>query len=194
MDVFLTAAALSFGVIFVGEMGDKSQLMALSFATKYKLRSVVIGLIIATSILFGISVGIGATAGELLPTDWITLGAAVLFIGFGLWTLRPEKDDAEAHGYTERKSGLLTVIGAMILAELGDKTMIIAVGLGAQYNPWGVWLGATAGMLAADLLAVFAGAWVAKKIPEKVIRYVSAGLFLVLGVLLGIEAVRALTS
>ena len=193
MDVFFTAAALSFGVIFIGEMGDKSQLMALTFAARYKMRSVIAGLVLSTAVLFGISVGIGATAGNLLPTDWITLGAAVLFIGFGLWTLRGGQDDDE-HQIKESKSGLLTVAGAIFLAELGDKTMLFAIGLGSQYNPWGVWLGATAGMVAADLLAVFAGAWISKKIPERFIRWGSAALFIVLGLILGVEAVRALAG
>jgi putative Ca2+/H+ antiporter (TMEM165/GDT1 family) len=118
-----------------------------------------------------------------------------MFIGFGLWGLKPESGDDEDEGpIKERRTGLLTVITAMFLAEFGDKTMIIAMGMGSSYHPWGVWIGGTAGMLAADLLAVFAGAWVAKRIPEKVIRYVSSGLFLVIGVLLGIEAVTALAD
>lgn len=193
MDVFLGAAALSFGLIFVGEMGDKSQLMALSFATRYRLRSVIGGLVIATAALFGVSVAIGATAGSLLPTDWIKLGAAVLFIGFGLWSLRGE-DDHETHEVKTRKSGLFTVIGAILLAEVGDKTMLFAIGLGSQYNPWGVWLGATAGMVAADLLAVFAGAWIAKRLSERLIRIGSAVIFLALGLFLGVEAVIALAG
>jgi len=194
MDALLAAAAVSFGMVFIGEMGDKSQLMALTFATKYRMRSVILGLLISIGALIGLSVGLGAAAGNLLPTDWIRLAAAVLFIAFGLWGLRGGQDDDEDAGFKERRTGLLTVIAAMFLAEFGDKTMIIAMGLGSSYNPWGVWLGGTAGMLAADLLAVFAGAWVAKRIPEKVIRYVSSGLFLVIGVLLGIEAVTALAD
>jgi putative Ca2+/H+ antiporter (TMEM165/GDT1 family) len=169
--------------------------MALSFATKYRLRTVILGLVIAIGALIGLSVGLGAAAGSLLPTDWIRLAAACLFIGFGLWGLRGGSDDDEDEGpIKERRTGLLTVITAMFLAEFGDKTMIIAMGMGSSYHPWGVWIGGTAGMLAADLLAVFAGAWVAKRIPEKVIRYVSSGLFLVIGVLLGIEAVTALAD
>jgi len=196
MDALLIAAGIAFGAVFVGEMGDKSQLMALTFATKYRMRTVILGLLIAIGALIGLSVGVGAAAGNLLPTDWIRLAAAVMFIGFGLWGLKPENgDDEEDEGpIKERRTGLLTVITAMFLAEFGDKTMIIAMGMGSSYNPWGVWIGGTAGMLAADLLAVFAGAWVAKRIPEKVIRYVSSGLFLVIGVLLGIEAVTALAD
>jgi putative Ca2+/H+ antiporter (TMEM165/GDT1 family) len=194
MDAFLAAAAISFGLIFVGEMGDKSQLMALTFATKYRLRSVILGLVIAIGALIGLSVGVGAVAGNLLPTDWIRLAAAILFIGFGLWGLRGGQEEDDDLHVKERRSGLLTVIAAMFLAEFGDKTMIVAMGLGSSYNPWAVWLGGTAGMLAADLLAVFAGAWVAQRIPEKVIRYVSSGLFLVIGVLLGVEAVTALAD
>ncbi|MFG3340123.1 TMEM165/GDT1 family protein [Glycomyces sp. NPDC048151] len=195
MDALLIAAGIAFGAVFVGEMGDKSQLMALTFATKYRMRTVILGLLIAIGALIGLSVGVGAAAGNLLPTDWIRLAAAVMFIGFGLWGLKPEKDGDEEEGpIKERRTGLLTVVTAMFLAEFGDKTMIIAMGMGSSYNPWGVWIGGTAGMLAADLLAVFAGAWVAKRIPEKVIRYVSSGLFLVIGVLLGVEAVTALAD
>lgn len=195
MEALLIAAAVAFGGIFVGELGDKSQLMALTFATKYRLRTVVLGLVISIGALIGISVGVGAAVGNLLPTDWIRLAAAVMFIGFGLWGLRGGGEDDEGEGpIKERRTGLLTVVAAMFLAEFGDKTMIIAMGFGASYNPWGVWIGGTLGMLAADLLAVFAGAWVAARIPEKVVRYVSSGLFLVIGVLLGVEAVTALAG
>ncbi|GAA2285187.1 TMEM165/GDT1 family protein [Glycomyces scopariae] len=195
MEALLIAAGVAFGAIFVGELGDKSQLMALTFATKYRLRTVVLGLVIAIGALIGLSVGVGAAVGNLLPTDWIRLAAAVMFIGFGLWGLRGGQDDEDDDGpVKERRSGLLTVITAMFLAEFGDKTMIIGMGLGSSYNGWGVWIGGTLGMLAADLLAVFAGAWVAKRIPEKVVRYVSSGLFLVIGVLLGVEAVTALAG
>lgn len=195
MDALLIAAGLAFGAVFLGEMGDKSQLMALTFATKYRMRTVILGLVIAIGALIGLSVGVGAAVGNLLPTDWIRLAAAVMFIGFGLWGLKPEKDDDEDDGpIKERRTGLLTIVTAMFLAEFGDKTMLIAMGMGSSYNPWGVWIGGTAGMLAADLLAVFAGAWIAKRIPEKVVRYVSSGLFLVIGVLLAIEAVTALAD
>ncbi|MQM24430.1 TMEM165/GDT1 family protein [Glycomyces albidus] len=195
MEPLLIAAAVAFGGVFVGELGDKSQLMALTFATKYRLRTVVLGLVIAIGALIGLSVGVGAAVGNLLPTDWIRLAAAVMFIGFGLWGLRGGGEDDDDEGpVKERRTGLLTVVAAMFLAEFGDKTMIIAMGMGASYNPWGVWIGGTLGMLAADLLAVFAGAWVAARIPEKVVRYVSSGLFLVIGVLLGVEAVTALAG
>ena len=178
-------------------MGDKSQLMALTFATRYRMRTVILGLLISIGALIGLSVGLGAVAGNLLPTDWIRLAAALMFIGFGLWGLKRESggdDEEEESPIKERRSGLLTVVAAMFLAEFGDKTMLLAMGMGSSSNPWGVWIGGTAGMLAADLLAVFAGAWVAKRVPEKVIRYVSSGLFLVIGVLLGIEAVTALAD
>ena len=190
MEAFFAAAVLSFGLIFVGEMGDKSQLMAMSFAARYRLRGVILGIVIATGLLFAVSVGVGATVGSLLPTDWIKLAAAILFVGFGLWSLRG--DDEDEHEVTERKSGLLTVVGAIVLAEFGDKTMLFAIGLGSQYNPWGVWLGATAGMVAADVLAVFAGAWISRKLPEKAVRWGSAAVFIALGLFLLAEAVPRL--
>lgn len=194
MEALFTAVALSFGLVFVGEMGDKSQLMALTFATRYRLRSVILGMLIAIAALIGLSVGLGSALGTLLPTDWIRLAAAALFIGFGLWALRGEDEEEDGGDIRERRSGLLTVIGAMFLAELGDKTMIVSLTLGSQYNGWGVWIGGTAGMLAADLLAVFAGVWVARHIPERYIRWGSAAVFVLLGVVLGVEAVTALTA
>ena len=194
MEAFLSAVALSFGLIFVGEMGDKSQLLALTFATRYRLRTVVLGLLIAIAALIGLSVGLGAAVGNLLPTDWIRLAAAVLFIAFGLWALRPENDDEDDGPVKVRRNGLATIVGAMVLAELGDKTMIMSMTLGSQYDGWGVWIGGTAGMLAADLLAVFAGAWIARRVPEKAIRYGSAAAFIIVGLYLGFEAVRTLTG
>jgi putative Ca2+/H+ antiporter (TMEM165/GDT1 family) len=194
MEALFTAAALSFGLIFVGEMGDKSQLMALTFATRYRLRSVILGMLVAIAALIGLAVGLGAALGNLLPTDWIRLAAAVLFIGFGLWALRGDGEEDEEHAVKERRSGFLTVVGAMFLAELGDKTMIMSMTLGSQYNGWGVWIGGTAGMLAADLLAVFAGVWVARHVPERFVRYGSAVVFIVLGLFLGVAAVRSLTG
>uniref|UniRef100_UPI0035CB0AD5 TMEM165/GDT1 family protein n=1 Tax=uncultured Jatrophihabitans sp. TaxID=1610747 RepID=UPI0035CB0AD5 len=83
-----SALLISFGVIFVAELGDKSQLMAMTFATRYRALPVLIGISVATSVVHAVSVGVGFGLGAALPTGWISLLAAVAFLGFGAWTLR----------------------------------------------------------------------------------------------------------
>ena len=85
MDGFLAATAISFGVIFVAELGDKSQLMALTFATRYRPWPVLAGITIATSVVHIVSVAVGYGLGAALPTGWISLAAAVAFLVFGAW-------------------------------------------------------------------------------------------------------------
>ena len=91
MQGFLIALAVSFGVIFVAELGDKSQLMAMTFATRYRALTVLTGITIATALVHLVSVGVGVWLGTALPTGWISLAAGVAFLGFGAWTLRGDK-------------------------------------------------------------------------------------------------------
>ena len=88
MDGFLAALAISFGVIFVAELGDKSQLMAMTFATRFRPLPVLVGISVATTVVHAISVGIGYGLGASLPTGWIALVAGVAFLVFGAWTVR----------------------------------------------------------------------------------------------------------
>ena len=91
MSNVLASFLVSFGVIFVAEMGDKSQLMALAFATRYRTLPVLVGITIATALVHLVSVIVGAALGAAIPTRPITFVAAVAFIVFGVWTLRGEK-------------------------------------------------------------------------------------------------------
>src|SRR5918998_1997558 len=91
MEGFLTALAVSFGVIFVAELGDKSQLMALTFATRFRPWPVLIGITVATTVVHAVSVGVGYGLGATLPTGWIALAAGVAFLAFGAWTLRGDR-------------------------------------------------------------------------------------------------------
>src|SRR4051794_41745420 len=88
VDAVLTSTFLAFGVIFVAELGDKSQLMALTFATRFRVWPVLLGITIATAVVHLVSVGIGYGLGATLPTGWINLAAAIAFLAFGAWTLR----------------------------------------------------------------------------------------------------------
>jgi putative Ca2+/H+ antiporter (TMEM165/GDT1 family) len=180
---------LSFGVVFVAELGDKSQLMALTFATKYRPALVMTGIVAATVLINAISVGVGYGLGLALPTRWISLVAGLLFLGFALWTLRGEdEEDDEVLSRVGSGPVVMTVGSAFLLAELGDKTMLATITLASQ-NGWaGTWLGATLGMVAAAALAIIVGRQLGKRLPERAVRYVAAALFAGFGVWLLVEA------
>ncbi len=195
MDAFLVATALSFAVIFVAELGDKSQLMALTFATRFKPVPVLIGITIATAVVHAVSVGIGYGLGAALPTGWISLVAGLAFLAFGAWTLRGDKLTDEEKSKAERSTGsaILAVGGAFFLAELGDKTMLATITLATQHGWFGTWLGSTIGMVAADAVAILAGRLLGRHLPEKVIKYGAAALFAIFGIWLLVEALIELT-
>ncbi|MCW2620296.1 MAG: hypothetical protein JWR28_3445, partial [Modestobacter sp.] len=131
MDAVLISTLVSFGVIFVAELGDKSQLMALTFATRFKVWPVLIGITVATAVVHLASVGIGYGLGAALPTGWINLVAALAFIAFGFWTLRGDNLTEEEKEKASRavKSVVIAVGTAFFLAELGDKTMLATITL-----------------------------------------------------------------
>ncbi|MFC5006477.1 TMEM165/GDT1 family protein [Dactylosporangium cerinum] len=195
MSGFLAALAISFGVIFVAELGDKSQLMALTFATRYKTVPVLIGITIATAVVHLVSVAVGYGLGASLPTGWISLVAAVAFFAFGAWTLRGDSlTDAERDKASQptTRSAIVAVGVAFFLAELGDKTMLATITLATQHGWFGTWLGSTIGMVAADALAIVAGRMLGKRLPERTIKYGAAILFVLFGAWLLVEALREL--
>ncbi|MGI5206509.1 TMEM165/GDT1 family protein [Spirillospora sp. CA-108201] len=193
----MTAFLISLAVIFVAELGDKSQLMAMTFATRFRALPVLIGITAATAIVHLASVALGAALGAALPTGPISIIAGVAFLGFALWTLRGDEldDDERDKARLATGSAILAVGGAFFLAELGDKTMLATVTLAADHGGLaglaGVWLGSTVGMVAADALAIVVGQMLGRKLPERVIRYGAAAGFAVFGVLLLIEGITA---
>jgi putative Ca2+/H+ antiporter (TMEM165/GDT1 family) len=195
VDAVLYSTLLSFGVIFVAELGDKSQLMALTFATRFKVWPVLLGITIATAVVHLVSVAIGFGLGAALPTGWINLAAAVAFIAFGFWTLHGDvlTEDEKQKVNRVGKRAVIAVGTAFFLAELGDKTMLATITLATDHGWFGTWIGSTLGMVAADALAIIVGRALGKRLPEKVIAYGAAALFFLFGIWLGIDAVVALT-
>jgi putative Ca2+/H+ antiporter (TMEM165/GDT1 family) len=180
---------LSCGVVFVAELGDKSQLMALTFATRYRAVLVLIGIAVATALINAISVAVGYGLGLALPTRAFSLVAGLVFLGFAIWTLRGGEDD-DAFEPTSRSSHsvVFAVGSAFLLAELGDKTMLAAITLAAQNGWLGTWLGATTGMIAAAVVAIALGRLLGKRLPEHVVRYAAAVMFALFGIWLLVEA------
>ncbi len=173
----------SFFLIAIAEMGDKTQLVALSFATKFKPWKVLIGIFIGTLVVHLFSVFIGEKVSAFIPQYYLKMLIGLSFIGFGIWTLRGDTcNEKEKNRY--KLGPVATVAIAFFLAELGDKTQLATVSLAAQYDSfWGVWLGSTFGMVLADGIAIIVGIIAGKKLPEKIIKYVSAGIFILFGII-----------
>jgi putative Ca2+/H+ antiporter (TMEM165/GDT1 family) len=177
---------LSFGVIFLAELGDKSQLMALAFAARYRALVVLAAVSLATLIVHAGSVVLGRAFALALPTSLINIVAGLAFLAFAAWTLRGDSvDDATAdRPIASGIAALMTVGTAFFLAELGDKTMLATITLATTEEAIGTWLGSTAGMVAADALAIGAGALLGARLPERAIKLFAAGAFVVFGMLL----------
>lgn len=153
-DETFDAFLLSTAVIFVAELGDKSQLMAMPFATRYGARDVLLGITAATAVVHLTSVGIGAFIGDAFADSQhvITLVAGIVFLFFAAWTLRGDELSDEEADRARRSRGMAVVaVGvAFFLAELGDKTMLATITLATQEGWFGTWIGSTAGMVAAE--------------------------------------------
>ena len=175
-------------VIFVAELGDKSQLMAMTFATRYRARDVILGITAATAVVHLASVGIGYFIGASFERYQgpIAIAAGIAFLGFAAWTLRgDELTDEEAQKARKAKGSALLAVGlAFFLAELGDKTMLATITLAVRENWFGTWIGSTVGMVAADALAIGVGALLGRKLPERVIKYGAAAAFAIFGLVL----------
>jgi putative Ca2+/H+ antiporter (TMEM165/GDT1 family) len=186
------ALLLSFGVIFVAELGDKSQLMALAFAARYKALPVLIGITAATALVHAFSVFIGAVVGASIPTHTISIVAGLAFFAFGAWSLRGDTlDDSEAaKAQRTVRSAVVAASAAFFLAELGDKTMLATITLATTEGALGTWAGSTLGMVAADALAIMVGKQLGARLPERAIRFGAAALFVIFGAILLFDGIR----
>lgn len=181
----LVAFAFSvFGVV-LAEMGDKTQLLAMAFATKYKASKVMIGVFIATIFNHGLAVAVGNYLTRFEGSQiWIQGIASLSFIFFGLWTIRGDKLEGEENR-TTKYGAIVTVALAFFIAEMGDKTQLATIALATKFptNPIGILMGTTTGMLIADGIGIIAGIVMCKKIPERTIKLVSAGAFILFGLI-----------
>lgn len=173
----------AFFLVFVAEMGDKSQILAMTFATRYKVRKVLIGVLIGAVLNHGIAIALGAYLSSIIPMNTVQIVAGALFIFFGLWGLRAE--DEEDDDEKKSKFGpVLTVAITFFAGEFGDKTQLAAVALAAdsQY-PVLIFLGTVSAMVATSGIGIFVGSKVGRKIPELAIKLVSSAVFLIFGIL-----------
>jgi Ca2+/H+ antiporter, TMEM165/GDT1 family len=168
--------------------------MALAFAARYRAVLVLVAVTLATFLVHAGSVLLGKAFALALPTDLVNIAAGIAFLVFAAWTLRGDAlgEDDRDRAQRDGRWAVLTIGTAFFLAELGDKTMLATITLATTEEPIGTWLGSTAGMVAADALAIAVGAYLGTRLPERAIRIGAALAFLVFGLALIAEGLGIL--
>lgn len=188
MEAFLTSTLL----VAIAEIGDKTQL--LSFVLAARLRkpgAIIAGIFVATVLNHGLAGSVGVWLASLIAPHWLPWITGIVFIVFGLWTLHPDSldDTPKMH----RAGAFVTTTIAFFIAEMGDKTQLATVALGAQYHGalLAVVMGTTIGMMLANVPAVIVGERLAKRLPLNIIRWIAAAVFIATGIvtMLGAPAV-----
>lgn len=181
----LEAFAVSAGVVALGEIGDKTQLLTLILAARFRRPvPIIAGILVATLLNHATAAALGAWVQHAVPAEWLRIGLGVSFLAVAAWALKPD----EAPDDTLPQASAFGVFGitatAFFLAEMGDKTQIATVMLAAQFGaPVTVTAGTTLGMLIADLPAVWLGDKLLARLPLVWIRRGAAAVFALLGVL-----------
>ena len=183
----IDAAVLSFVIVFLAEIGDKSQLISLAFATRHRAAVVLVAVTAASLLLSAGSVIVGAALALAVPTNLAKVAAGLVFLALAPWTLRYAGLGSGDKTDYSRLSGVwapVAIGGAFFLAEFGDKTMLATMMLAAAQEPVGVWLGSAVGMVAANAIAVAIGAAIGTRLSERRIRLLSAVAFVFFGAIL----------
>lgn len=174
----------AFVLVFVAEMGDKSQLLSLAFATKYKLSTVIIGIALGIGLNHALAILAASFIAEYIQLEYIKLLAAFVFIIFGLSSLKIEyeEEEEEEKSYLADFGPIITIAATFFIGELGDKTQILAMTLGAMAeNKLLVFLATFSSMMVVSLLGILVGRVLKKRIPEVTMNIIAAFLFLFFG-------------
>ncbi len=171
----------AFLLIFIAEMGDKTQILAMAFATKYSVKKVLLGIGIGSFLNHGLAVALGSQLVRVIPMNWIQVVAGLAFVVFGIWSLRIEEEEEEEVSVSKH-GPVLTVALAFFIGELGDKTQLTAITLaaGASY-PAFILVGTVAGMLTTGGLGIYVGKKIGDKVPEIAINIAASTIFLIFG-------------
>jgi putative Ca2+/H+ antiporter (TMEM165/GDT1 family) len=191
MTDFVAALVVAFGVVFLAELGDKTQLLALDFGARFSLRTVAIGLALGYGLANIVATIVGGVLGAALPDRPIQILGGVVFLGFAALAVRraisgtdEDEDDVHAdavHG-TTTMSIIASIAGLIAVAEMGDKTQIATATLASQSSPVGVWIGATFGAAASGMVGAIAGNMIGHRVSPRALQFASAVLFTLFGV------------
>ncbi len=186
------AALTAFAVVFVAELGDRTQLLLLALATRHRAAPVLGGLLVGYSTMTLVAVALGAAIGSALPDTVVQVGSGLAFLGFAVWTLLGDEDDddddVDDRGDRHPLALMVSIAGAIMISEIGDKSMLATATLATEGDPLPVWAGATAGILTSGALGVLAGRLLAERINPDVLRWSSAALFTAFGVTMLVRA------
>jgi putative Ca2+/H+ antiporter (TMEM165/GDT1 family) len=181
VESFLTST----GVVALAEIGDKTQLLALLLALRFrKPVPIIAGIFAATLLNHALAGALGAWITTVVPPDWMRWILAASFLAMAVWALIPDKLDEKETVRDSRGSRVFIVtFVAFFLAEIGDKTQIATIAMAAHYSEvlWVV-AGTTLGMMIADVPAVFAAESIATRVPLKLMRGIAAAMFIALAV------------
>lgn len=184
----LTALA----VVFVAELGDKTQLLLLALAARHRAGPVIGGLLLGYGTTTVLGVLVGAAVGNALPTTVVQVGSGLAFLGFAVWTLLgDDHDEDEGDQPAEQPHAVLlalSIAGALIIAELGDKSQLATAALATEGSPVAVAVGALAGILAAGGAGVLAGRLLGDRLDPRLLRWGSAALFTAVGAVMLVRA------
>ena len=186
MSDFVAALVIAFGVVFVAELGDKTQLLALDFGARYPLRTVALGLTLGYALANVVATVVGGILGAALPARPIQIVGGLIFLGFAVAALRRSDDDvgdtAVGIASTSTLAILSSIAATIAVAEMGDKTQVATVTLASQSSPVGVWIGATLGAASSGMVGAVAGNVIGDRVPTRALGITSAVLFAVFGV------------
>jgi putative Ca2+/H+ antiporter (TMEM165/GDT1 family) len=183
-------AATSFALIAAAEIGDKSQLVCMTLASRHRAMPVMLGAIAAFSLLNTLAVVFGVAIASWLPEYMVAATVAFLFAAFGIHSLRVV-DDGDDNEDIKEKSGhsiFFTTFLLITVAEFGDKTQLAVVALSSTTAPIAVWLGATVALGSTSALGILAGRTLLKKVPLLLLHKISGTIFLILAVFAGYKA------
>jgi putative Ca2+/H+ antiporter (TMEM165/GDT1 family) len=174
--------------MFVAELGDKTQLLALGFGARYGLRTVAVGLALGYAAAGAIAAVVGGVLGASLPERPLGLAAGALFLVFAALALSDHDEGAEQQRVVRTRSVVASIALTIAIAEMGDKTQLSTAALAARSNPVAVWIGATAGELAAGMIGAVAGQRIGTELDPRHLRWASAALFALFGGVLLVTA------
>ncbi len=174
----------AFILIFMAEMGDKTQILAMAFATKYKVKKVLLGIFLGVLLNHGLAVLFGSYISNIIPMNTVQMVAGIVFVAFALWTLKSDDEVDEESKQVQSKFGpVLTVAFAFFAGELGDKTQLTAITLAADARyPLLILCGTVLGMVATGGLGIFVGKKLGDKIPEFTVKIIASVIFMCFGV------------
>ncbi|MHA1721731.1 MAG: TMEM165/GDT1 family protein [Candidatus Baldrarchaeia archaeon] len=178
----------SFLLVFIAELGDKTQITVITLCSKWSRTTVFIGAMLAFLIVDGLSVLIGEALATILPFFWIQIVSGTIFILSGIFTILPKKNQ-EGRAYSYQLT-ILSTFTLVSLMELGDKTQIMVIALAAQYNaPIPVFIGVMLAFTIITGIGIAIGEAILKKTPEEYVKTVTAIIFIIFGTLLLVNSI-----